>query len=188
MKSPKTPEKSDSRRPNLPIKEVLKNLQQEEEPRNSNTLNFTTLRNDGSLKNNSRYSVDSPSPKELSNTVAIKEQEIDITAGKLDPFKRVQSDKPKDKPKESLKITPIETKKDFKTNSPEKPKAEISEEMNKMADALTDYILQNLLKREIKDADRLIPEKCVYIQPPQNNNMNDSISNILNKVQVPLLL
>jgi hypothetical protein len=91
-----------------------------------------------------------------------------------------------DKPKpatiiqEETIVKPIDKVSDIVQPNPAvvKPsaKAQVSEDLNKLADNITEQIIQSLLKNEISNSERIVPRKSVWNQP-LNNNPNDSMSN-----------
>ena len=191
----KSPSKSDSesRRPNLPIKEVLKNLQQDDN--RSPLLNFS-LRPEGSNQNNTsneRYKDDSP--KESTNISKTnkdlkpqhdqnKDNEVPITANiKHKSISYTRNEDTKVNPNISPSTKQGNKVKTTNITQVALVQAPISEETNILADAVTEAILQILLKREIKECDRLVPKKCVFSQP-MNSNHNDSMSKLIHSLYI----
>ena len=55
----------------------------------------------------------------------------------------------------------------------------ITDELNKLADAITEEMIKRLLEIEVRNPETLVPIKCAIHLPITNNNQNDSMSIII---------
>jgi len=180
-------------------------LQQEDS--RSSLLNFAP-RSTGSLPND-RYDDESPKNTSnlFSAQVSNKDIEVDINSKPLPPLvnttkQETQEVLPEKKPVSistnrhsfDTKIPipegkPVDTKiANSANNRPADAKNVssstttnklITDELNKLADAITEEMIKKLLEIEVRNPETLVPIKCAIHLPITNNNQNDSMSIII---------